>query len=447
MRVTIPAAGLLEKVSHQCEEAELYEVRGVSMPVRFAAGTLESVKSVESVGRALRVIKNGRLGFSTTTDLTDDITLVENALQSAQLGGLAGFSLPGRRQSPAVLCFDAEVEQLTESELITMGEKAAARLASYDPQLHVEISLSTEVEEVRLLNTHGLEVREQRTSLSVGIDAARVREGDILIVSDSDVSRRRKDVSPMAMVERLIERLGWSEKTTTVQSKTMPVVFYPRGAIVLLLPLMAGLSGRNVSMGSSPLRDKLGQEVFASQFTLLDDGRLDYAARSATYDDEGTPTSRKALIEDGVVRQFMYNLKTAGQVGAQPTGNGFKSGFFGGGFSDQPGIAPCTWCVRAGERSLSAILGRLPEALLVEQVIGLGQGNVTAGEFSNNVSLGFLARRGEIVGRVKNTMIAGNVYYLLRERLIALSDRAEWAYGVIRAPAIALDGVSVASSA
>jgi PmbA protein len=70
-----------------------------------------------------------------------------------------------------------------------------------------------------------------------------------------------------------------------------------------------------------------------------------------------------------------------------------------------------------------------------------------AGEFSNNVSLGFLARRGEIVGRVKNTMIAGNVYHLLRDCLIALSDRAEWVHGVLRAPAIVLDGVSVASSA
>ena len=78
-------------------------------------------------------------------------------------------------------------------------------------------------------------------------------------------------------------------------------------------------------------------------------------------------------------------------------------------------------------------------------MIGLGQGNILSGEFSNNVSVGFLVQRGEIVGRVKNTMIAGNAYELLRERLIALGDQAEWVFGALKVPALAVDGVGVAS--
>ena len=80
----------------------------------------------------------------------------------------------------------------------------------------------------------------------------------------------------------------------------------------------------------------------------------------------------------------------------------------------------------------------------MEQVIGLGQGNVMAGEFSNNVSVGFLVRKGEIVGRVKNTMIAGNVYHLLKDALIALSDQPQWVFGLLHVPAFAVAGVSVA---
>jgi PmbA protein len=82
---------------------------------------------------------------------------------------------------------------------------------------------------------------------------------------------------------------------------------------------------------------------------------------------------------------------------------------------------------------------------LVDQVIGLGQGNTLAGEFSNNVSVGFLVRGGEIVGRVKNTMVAGNVYDLLKKRLIALGDEPRWIYGLLQVPAIAIDDVSVVS--
>lgn len=78
-------------------------------------------------------------------------------------------------------------------------------------------------------------------------------------------------------------------------------------------------------------------------------------------------------------------------------------------------------------------------------MLGLGQGNTIAGEFSNNVFSGFLVRRGEIVGRVKNTMIAGNAYELLKENLLALSDRPQWVFGIVNTPAIAIDGVGVAS--
>ena len=101
--------------------------------------------------------------------------------------------------------------------------------------------------------------------------------------------------------------------------------------------------------------------------------------------------------------------------------------------------------VLPGDTSLDEMLRGLDEAILVEQVIGLGQGNVLSGEFSNNVSMGFLVRNGEVVGRVKNTMIAGNVYELLKDQLIGLSDRAEWVFGMLNTPAIAVDGVGVAS--
>jgi PmbA protein len=156
--------------------------------------------------------------------------------------------------------------------------------------------------------------------------------------------------------------------------------------------------------------------------------------------------TKKVLIEQGVVRQFLYDLKTAAQAGAEPTGNGFKTaGLLDRSFRRPPSVAPTTWLVPPGDRSLEQILRDLDEALLVEQVIGLGQGNVIAGEFSNNVSVGFLVRRGEIIGRVKNTMIAGNTYELLKDKLVALSDRDEWVFGVLHTPAIAVDGVGVAS--
>ncbi len=99
--------------------------------------------------------------------------------------------------------------------------------------------------------------------------------------------------------------------------------------------------------------------------------------------------------------------------------------------------------VSVGDQEESEIIAGIEEGLLVESVLGLGQGNIAAGEFSNNVAVAFKIEKGKIVGRVKNTMIAGNTYTLLKEHLIALSSEARWAHGTLYTPAIAVDQVNV----
>lgn len=72
----------------------------------------------------------------------------------------------------------------------------------------------------------------------------------------------------------------------------------------------------------------------------MDDGTLDFAVQSTPYDDEGVPTTKKFLVEKGVVKGFLYDLKTAAQAKAQPTGNGFKAGFMGGASVALQGLLP-----------------------------------------------------------------------------------------------------------
>ena len=438
----INATDLLSKASQRADAAELYELRSFGLPVRFRAGVLESVKAVSTAGRALRIVENGRLGFSTTTDMADDAQLIENGLVSAQFGDRVPFEFPSQAVMPSVACFDEAVEGLDEEAMIDLGESVVDRVLAYDDTLQIEVSIDKSVDQIRILNTVGLELVEPRTAFSMSLEATRAAEGDILVVYDAASSRRRSDVDAAALADGVIERLRWAEEAAQVESKAMPVVFRSLGVLPLFVPLMEGLDGRQVYLGASPLAEQREQRVFDEAFTLIDDGRLDFASRSASFDDEGTPTFEKPLIERGVVRHFLYDLKTAAQTDSEPTGNGLKTG---GSFRRPPGIHPSNWIVPQGQRSLEAILADLDEALLVDQVIGLGQGNVLAGEFSNNVSVGYLVRNGEIVGRVKNTMVAGNVYTLLKERLIALSDELSWVYGLLQVPAIAIDGVSVVS--
>jgi len=444
MKDQLDAHDLLEKLPAQVEAGEVYEVHSQETPVQFAAGALESIKSVETAGRALRVIREGRLGFATTSDMEDDTLLVQSALGAAEFGGPAPFSFPSQQPPTKVQCFDAAVEQLSENEMIAMGKEAIATIRAAHPHVQVFVNIAKTITNVRMRNTSGLAIKSRQTALSVDVEAQRSQEGDILFISDDISSQRRQDVDAGPLAAYIVERLRQVERPARATPGTMPVVFDRHALAALFLPLMMGLNGRYVLQGASPLGDKLGQAVFAPGFDLIDDTRLDFAPNASPYDDEGVPTSRKALIEGGVLQQFLYDLRTAGQAGTQSTGNGFRGGFFGGGWASQPAIVPGAWIVPPGERSLEQILAELDEALLVEDILGLGQGNIMAGEFSNNVAIGFLVRHGEIVGRVKNTMIAGNVYELLKDHLIAIADQAKQVYAWLQMPAIALDGVSVA---
>ncbi len=441
------ATELLERLNKQVEGAEVFECRISKIPAKFVAGALESAKRVEEMGRALRIIKDGRLGYATSTDLADADGLIQSATESAQFGDRVSFRFPKKLSAARVKRFDQAVEALNERRLMAMGEELIERIKKEAPDVKLDVSLTRIIEEISLMNTSGLEIEDRRTSLAVIVTAERVREGDIFITHAVDSSRKRTRINLEALADSIIQRLHWAERTVTVPTKPMPAIFTPQGSLVLLLPLLLGLNGKFVYLGSSPLRDKRDQLVFDKTLSLTDDGTVAFASRSAACDDEGIPTSRKVLIERGEVKQFLYDLRTAALAGEKPTGNGSKEAGLSleRDFRSPPGIAPTTWLIAEGTSSFEEMLSELDEGLLVDSVIGLGQGNILSGAFSNNVSGGYLIKKGQIVGRIKNTMIAGNVYELLKDKVRAISDRAEWVYGILRTPAICIDGLSVVS--
>jgi PmbA protein len=228
-----------------------------------------------------------------------------------------------------------------------------------------------------------------------------------------------------------------------VPSKKLPVVFTPNGAITLLLPLVFGLNGKSVHMGISPLKGRVGETVLDPRFSIADDATLSRGVRSSGFDDEGMSASKNPLVGGGVLRGFLYDLQTAASVGTQSTGNGYRAR----GFRSPPDVGTSHLCVGEGEISWEKMIAEIKEGLLVDFVLGLGQGNISSGEFSNNVAVAFKIEGGKVVGRVKDTMIAGNVYDLLKNHLIAVGDRPQWANVrlALHTPPIAVDAVSVVS--
>jgi len=252
--------GILERAAAAAQSAELYEELSEGIGVTFRGGEIEKVTSRAVLGRALRVIANGRLGFASTAG-EDEEGLVEAALTSASHGDPAPFDFPPLRTGAQVEVLDEEVLSISPDELISWGEEAVRAIREEFPEVIVDASLSRGTVEVRIENTSGGELRERRSYLSMGIETQWIREGDIYLLWVGRSVRRKADLSPEALTAEALRYLRWGERVVPAPQGTPPVLFSPKGAFVLLLPLIVGFSGLSVVMGTSPLKGKLGEQV------------------------------------------------------------------------------------------------------------------------------------------------------------------------------------------
>jgi PmbA protein len=230
----------------------------------------------------------------------------------------------------------------------------------------------------------------------------------------------------------------------------LPVVFTPSGLGAILLPFEQALSGKAVLQGVSPLGARMGERVVDAAFSLIDDPLVAGRPASRPVDDEGVVSHRLALIERGVVRAFIYDLETAARAGVATTGHGRRS-IFGKPHADYSNLLvspPNRGPEPRGPGRQAGTLGgglttAITDGLVVDDLIGVGQGNVMGGAFSHPVALAYRVQHGEITGRVKDAAVAGNVYELLKT-IGGWGNDGRWT-GSRWAASLLLEGVSVAS--
>lgn len=419
----------------KAEQAEVFEIKSEATKIGFEANRMKSFEVEESRGTAARVVVDGRLGFAASSDTDATDKLISNALESAHHGDAIPFRFPDPQPGPSVQVYDSELAALPTARLIEMGQEMIATVLEAEPEAHVNIDLERRVRRTTVRNSAGTEVTVQKAPFSISVVVERVRGDDVVVLFDY-FTTAVKDEGYRTFSQRIAEKLRLAKRAATLTSGRMPVLFSPSGAPVLGLPIMLGLNGKNVYRSISPMAGRLGEQLFDEKLTVVDDPTLDGRPGSSSHDDEGVPHQRRVLIDGGRLRGFIYDLKTAAQASVEPTGHGERSLF------SPPSPSFSNLILETGNTPLADIVTGIKEGLLVESPLGLGQGNVISGAFSNNLSLAFKIESGEIVGRVKDVSIAGNIYDDLRH-IQAISQEAEWVYGGIRLPYILMPELNV----
>ncbi|MCD6453370.1 MAG: TldD/PmbA family protein [Dehalococcoidales bacterium] len=429
---------ILSQAKRVAEEAEVFMVSAEETPVQFEANRLKHIQSKQSCYIALRIIKQGRVGYAITTRLDDRQTLVDAAVETAAFGTEAKFELPSLTSYPLVRIFDPDVESVPTEEMIDLGKQLIATVREYNQDIMCEAGVSRDIISTRIINSRGGKLDYKQTIFSLGIEGQLICGTDMLFVGESKSSCHPiTDIKPITEV--VLRQLELASRQAQLTTKPLPVIFTPNGvASALITPLMAAFNGKVVLQGASPIGDKLGQSIFDKKLYLSDNPTLDYCPESSPGDDEGTPSQRTPLIEQGTIANFIYDLQTAALANTRSTGNGSRSS---GGV---PAPSPSAFIIEPSNTTFKEMVSDIKEGLVVEYLMGAEQGNILSGDFSGNVLLGYKIENGEIVGRVKNTMLSGNIYRLLKQ-ITAIGSDAKWAGNAIYTPSIYCPQVSVAT--
>jgi len=432
---------LLQQACKEVDSAELFRVKSKTVPVNFEVNRLKSIDISESEGKALRVINKGRIGFSSSTGSEGFDSLVEKAAATSEFGSEAYFDFSGetkRSRKEKINVYDKKVADKSIEEMVKVGENIIDRMKDFNRKLRYDVTILKDCSGIEYLNSRGGNFSYNKTAIAYSVMAQQIEDQDMLII-ESSLESGKDNLNVEELTSEIIENLKWGDKIVPVESGKMPVIFTPKAALVLILPIISGLNGKIVLKKISPLASQKNKKLWSDMLTLYSDGTIDFALGSAPFDDEGIEMKRIPLVEKGEIKNFYYDLQTAGMAGVESTGNGLRAGI-----QSEPVPSISNLIMEEGKVSFSEMIKDIKEGIIIDQVLGLGQGNIISGAFSNNVQLGYKIEKGKIVGRVKDVMIAGNAIEELKN-ISALGDKSKWISGKYKFPHIYLKSLSVSA--
>ena len=426
-------------------EYELYYQAGASTSVDTFQHSINEFTSSYSGGLCFRCIVNGKMGYASTENLSAQqaksvvAKAVDNAINlEAEEAVFLGEG--GQEYEPMD---DKSYALPSTEELIAKVLDTTEKLYAADPMAvdGCQTQGIIETSEVAIYNSKGLDLHH--SNKASGLIAVGVVSNGKEMSNDYQIKLGKLDlIDTDELVKKAIggakEKLG-GEVAPTGQ---YPVIFNT-DAMCSLLGVYSGIfNSESAQKGLSKLAGREGEVIAAPCVTLIDDPFHCDNPEPRNFDAEGSPTHKKAVIENGVLNTLLYNLKTAAVAGKKTTGNASK-----GSYDSPVGIRPFTMYLQGGSMTEDELLAKAGNGVYITSLGGLHAGaDAISGDFSLQSS-GYMIENGIKTRYVKSFTVAGNFYELLKN-IVALADncRLPRAMGstAFGAPSVLVDGLSVA---
>lgn len=394
------------------EALELYISDSSNLQFSLFHGEIENYSVAKSYSLSARGIYNGKFGYA-TTEKNDKCTpkfVVEQIKDNAKVNEAKENAeiFKGSEKYAHKKVYDASYKKVPVEHKIALAKEMEKAIRESDPRIYeVEISYQEEEEEIRLINSFGVNLKNKTNILyyfvsAVAQDENKETKNDYKIA----FSNKFSDFDPKAIVKEVVDKTLSLLGGKPCKSKNYKTILDKNVAASLLRFFLQSCSSEAIHKNSSLLAGKLNQQIASKKFTLEErptEGNIFFRG----FDDEGVATYNKKIIEKGVLKTYLYDLKNAGIDNVPSTGNGYKSG------TAKINISFVNPYVKPGKYSLEELFAIVNDGIYITSVEGLHAGmNAKSGNFSLQAS-GYLIKDGKKQDPVTLITVAGNLFEML----------------------------------
>jgi len=376
-------------------EVDIFISYSENLTCELDGDSLDSIQQSNNFGIGVRVIKDNKVGFAYSTKPGEEI--IYKAMENLVLDEYTTIPEPTKDLPNPKGIFHKDLLNIEEEEIIE--DLNAMKNILIEEEITVTGgSIDKVYSQNRIVNSKGLDIEEKFTYYSASISG--IKNGETAY----DYLTRTHVFDVKQLSNNVVELLSLP-KSTKIQYEGN-ILLTPRvlGSL-LTYTLLPSFNSENIQRNRSLLKGKLGEEVFGEHITIVDDGTLNKGLYSSKVDGEGTPREKITLVEKGILKNYLYDIKRANIENKKSTGHGVRD------YNTLPTISPSNIIIEPNDK-----LDNYNEYLCVNGLIGCHTSNPITGNFSVEIFNSYIVKDGEKIP-IKKGMLSGNMFEVLKGAL------------------------------
>ncbi|MBU5426087.1 TldD/PmbA family protein [Tissierella pigra] len=441
---------LINKIFHKgkekMEDLEVYIENSKEIEIKVFNGEIDKYSISESGGLSLRGTNNGKMGYSYTEKIDESSIdmLINEACENAKYIDSEDEEkiFVGSDDYKEIKFHSEGLSTASIEEKIDLVKKLEIEALSLDKRVtSIQECVYKEFDKSRyIVNTKGIDLSDTLNGAAIYV-AVIAKDGEDIKTGMGfrlikDISQVDYKTIAKEAVHEAISSLG----AKPIKSNNYPLVIKNTIFADLLSSFASIFSSDHVQKGMSLLKDKVETKIASPLLTIVDDPYLKDGFMSRCFDDEGTKTTYKKIVDKGVLTTYLYNWKTAKKDNVSSTSNGTR-----GSYKSSLSISPTNFYIEKGNNTFEELIGSIDNGVYITDVAGLHSGlNPISGDFSLSAS-GYEIVDGKIQRPINQITIAGNFFEVLND-IDAIGDDLEFglpSLGYFGSPSIKINSISI----